>query len=47
MTRHALSQRRRRRAGVRIEDGRISGMYYVRNPPKLSRVGAEIPLVRR
>lgn len=29
---------------VRVEDGRISGMYYVRNPEKLTRVGAETPL---
>ncbi|WP_329059944.1 RNA polymerase sigma-70 factor [Amycolatopsis sp. NBC_01480] len=32
---------------IRIEDGRISGMYYVRNPAKLSRVDAEIPLSRQ
>lgn len=29
---------------VRVEDGRISGMYYVRNPEKLTRVGAETRL---
>jgi RNA polymerase sigma-70 factor (ECF subfamily) len=32
---------------IRIENGRISGMYYVRDPPKLSHIGAEIPLARR
>ena len=31
---------------VRLEDGRVSGLYYVRNPAKLSRVGAEVPLSR-
>ncbi|MEU5047938.1 RNA polymerase sigma-70 factor [Streptomyces griseorubiginosus] len=29
---------------VQVEDGRISGMYYVRNPEKLTRVGAETRL---
>jgi RNA polymerase sigma-70 factor (ECF subfamily) len=29
---------------VRVEDGRISGVYYVRNPEKLSRVELETPL---
>ncbi|MFK4101663.1 RNA polymerase sigma-70 factor [Streptomyces sp. NPDC019531] len=32
---------------VRVEDGLISGMYYVRNPEKLTRVGAETPLTLR
>ncbi len=32
---------------VRVEDGRISGLYYVRNPEKLSRVGAETLLTLR
>ena len=31
---------------VRVEEGRVSGLYYVRNPDKLSRVGAETPLSR-
>ena len=31
----------------RIEDGRVTGLYYVRNPEKLSRVGAETPLTLR
>ncbi|MCZ4099723.1 RNA polymerase sigma-70 factor [Streptomyces sp. SID13666] len=29
---------------VRVEDARISGIYYVRNPEKLSRVASETPL---
>ncbi|MFI7301475.1 RNA polymerase sigma-70 factor [Streptomyces sp. NPDC050121] len=29
---------------IRVEDGRITGLYYVRNPAKLSRVAAETPL---
>jgi len=29
---------------VRVEDGRISGLYYVRNPEKLTRVASETPL---
>jgi RNA polymerase sigma-70 factor (ECF subfamily) len=32
---------------IRVGHGRISGMYYVRNPAKLSRVGAETALARR
>ncbi|MEW9553947.1 RNA polymerase sigma-70 factor [Nonomuraea sp. NPDC050783] len=32
---------------VRIEDARISGLYYVRNPDKLTRVGTETPLSLR
>jgi RNA polymerase sigma-70 factor (ECF subfamily) len=29
---------------VRVEDGRITGVYYVRNPEKLSRLELETPL---
>ncbi|QYC41880.1 putative ECF RNA polymerase sigma factor SigI [Nonomuraea coxensis DSM 45129] len=29
---------------VRVEDARISGLYYVRNPRKLTRIAAETPL---
>ncbi|MGO4629820.1 RNA polymerase sigma-70 factor [Streptomyces sp. 2RAF24] len=29
-----------------VEDGRITGLYYVRNPHKLTRVGAETSLTR-
>ncbi|MGW6916703.1 RNA polymerase sigma-70 factor [Kitasatospora sp. NPDC054939] len=29
---------------LRVENGRITGLYYVRNPEKLQRVGAETPL---
>ncbi|MFI9103650.1 RNA polymerase sigma-70 factor [Streptomyces fildesensis] len=32
---------------VRIEDARITGLYYVRNPEKLSRVASENPLTLR
>ncbi|WP_326587406.1 RNA polymerase sigma-70 factor [Streptomyces sp. NBC_01294] len=32
---------------VRVEDGRIIGLYYVRNPEKLSRVASETPLTLR
>jgi RNA polymerase sigma-70 factor (TIGR02957 family) len=32
---------------VRVEDGRISGMYYVRNPEKLTRVASETALTLR
>jgi RNA polymerase sigma-70 factor (ECF subfamily) len=32
---------------VRVEGGRITGLYYVRNPHKLTRVGAETALSRR
>ncbi|MFE3456878.1 RNA polymerase sigma-70 factor [Nocardiopsis aegyptia] len=32
---------------VRVEDDRITGLYYVRNPEKLTRVGHETPLSRR
>ena len=29
---------------VRLGDARIAGLYYVRNPEKLSRLGSETPL---
>lgn len=32
---------------VRVEDARISGLYYVRNPAKLARVASETPLTLR
>ncbi|MFF2517186.1 RNA polymerase sigma-70 factor [Streptomyces sp. NPDC058086] len=32
---------------IRVEDARISGLYYVRNPEKLTRVAAETPLTLR
>jgi RNA polymerase sigma-70 factor (ECF subfamily) len=32
---------------VRVEDGLITGLYYVRNPEKLTRVESETPLTRR
>ncbi|MGR6918435.1 RNA polymerase sigma-70 factor [[Actinomadura] parvosata] len=32
---------------VRVEDARITGLYYVRNPRKLTRVTAETPLTLR
>ncbi|MFJ6785333.1 RNA polymerase sigma-70 factor [Streptomyces yangpuensis] len=32
---------------VRVEDFRISGLYYVRNPEKLSRLASETPLAVR
>ncbi|MFC8127032.1 RNA polymerase sigma-70 factor [Streptomyces sp. NPDC057302] len=32
---------------VRVEDDRITGLYYVRNPEKLSRVESETPLTLR
>lgn len=32
---------------ARVEEGRITGLYYVRNPEKLTRVIAEAPLTRR
>ncbi len=31
----------------RMEDARISGIYYVRNPEKLTRVESETPLTLR
>lgn len=32
---------------VRLDDGRITGLYYVRNPEKLTRVESETPLTLR
>jgi RNA polymerase sigma-70 factor (TIGR02957 family) len=32
---------------VRVEDGRIIGLYYVRNPEKLTRIATATPLTRR
>ncbi|HET6707408.1 MAG TPA: RNA polymerase subunit sigma-24, partial [Amycolatopsis sp.] len=32
---------------VRMEGGRISGLYFVRNPEKLTRVASETPLTLR
>ncbi|MFG2919795.1 RNA polymerase sigma-70 factor [Kitasatospora sp. NPDC048298] len=32
---------------MRVEDGRITGVYYVRNPEKLTRVESETPLTLR
>ncbi|MEU5146292.1 RNA polymerase sigma-70 factor [Streptomyces yangpuensis] len=32
---------------VRVEDSRISGLYYVRNPEKLSRLASQTPLAVR
>ncbi|GGQ30544.1 RNA polymerase sigma-70 factor [Streptosporangium pseudovulgare] len=32
---------------IRVEDARISGLYYVRNPAKLTRIESEIPLTLR
>ncbi|TMR24302.1 RNA polymerase sigma-70 factor [Nonomuraea turkmeniaca] len=32
---------------VRLEDTRITGLYYVRNPEKLTRIASEIPLTLR
>ncbi|MCX4911674.1 RNA polymerase sigma-70 factor [Streptomyces sp. NBC_00878] len=32
---------------IRVEDARITGIYYVRNPAKLSRVESETPLTLR
>ncbi|MFF4764006.1 RNA polymerase sigma-70 factor [Streptomyces sp. NPDC001292] len=32
---------------VRVEDARVAGLYYVRNPEKLSRVESETPLTLR
>ncbi|MEU6457013.1 RNA polymerase sigma-70 factor [Streptomyces sp. NPDC047065] len=31
----------------RVEDGRVTGLYYVRNPEKLTRVESETPIVSR
>jgi RNA polymerase sigma-70 factor (ECF subfamily) len=33
--------------GMRVEEGRISGIYYVRNPEKLTRITTATPLIRR
>jgi RNA polymerase sigma-70 factor (ECF subfamily) len=32
---------------IRVEDARITGLYYVRNPEKLTRVATETPLTLR
>src|SRR5262249_14551667 len=32
---------------IRVEDARITGLYYVRNPEKLTRVESKTPLTRR
>ncbi|MEO3805351.1 RNA polymerase sigma-70 factor [Nonomuraea sp. B1E8] len=32
---------------VRVEDARITGLYYVRNPQKLTRIASETPLTLR
>jgi RNA polymerase sigma-70 factor (ECF subfamily) len=32
---------------MRVEDTRIAGLYYVRNPQKLTRVDSEMPLTLR
>ncbi|NYI98375.1 RNA polymerase sigma-70 factor (ECF subfamily) [Streptomonospora nanhaiensis] len=32
---------------LRVEDGRVTGLYYVRNPEKLTRVQTETPLTLR
>ncbi|WP_106402139.1 sigma-70 family RNA polymerase sigma factor family protein [Actinocorallia populi] len=32
---------------VRVEDARITGLYFVRNPEKLSRITSETPLTLR
>ncbi|MFF5204899.1 RNA polymerase sigma-70 factor [Streptosporangium sp. NPDC000396] len=32
---------------IRVEDARITGLYYVRNPQKLTRVASETPLTLR
>ncbi|MDG4820738.1 RNA polymerase sigma-70 factor [Asanoa sp. WMMD1127] len=34
-------------AALRIEDARVTGIYYVRNPEKLSRIGSPTPLTLR
>jgi RNA polymerase sigma-70 factor (TIGR02957 family) len=33
--------------GMRVEEGRISGIYYVRNPEKLTRITTATPLIRQ
>ncbi|MFD5552679.1 RNA polymerase sigma-70 factor [Streptomyces sp. NPDC127068] len=32
---------------VRVQDARITGIYYIRNPAKLSRIASEVPLTLR
>ena len=32
---------------IRVEDARITGLYYIRNPKKLTRVESETPLTLR
>ncbi|MDX6743940.1 RNA polymerase sigma-70 factor [Actinocorallia sp. A-T 12471] len=32
---------------ARVEDGRITGLYYVRNPQKLTHIGSQTPLTLR
>ncbi|GHB54972.1 RNA polymerase sigma24 factor [Streptomyces cirratus] len=32
---------------IRVEDSRITGLYYVRNPEKLSHIASEVPLALR
>jgi len=32
---------------AQVQDGRITGIYYVRNPHKLSRIEEDVPLARR
>ncbi|SDM75586.1 RNA polymerase sigma-70 factor, ECF subfamily [Nonomuraea jiangxiensis] len=32
---------------IRVEDARITGLYYVRNPDKLTRIESETPLTLR
>src|SRR5262249_21753035 len=32
---------------IRVEDARVTGLYYVRNPEKLTRVESETPLTLR
>lgn len=32
---------------IHVEDARITGLYYVRNPEKLNRVKSETPLTLR
>lgn len=36
----------RRVVAVQVEDGHVTGAYHVRNPEKLSRVGAQTTLSR-
>jgi RNA polymerase sigma-70 factor (ECF subfamily) len=32
---------------LQVENARVTGMYYVRNPEKLTRLGSETPLIRQ